>query len=244
MRVLLCCVAALLLCPAWGGDFSNWAAIVVAGDSLAQSGAPSEVFDNGRAAIARELVEIGFSPGNIKQFSTHPAHYKPHPGLSARDDIADGLKELAGRATGGCLAYLTSHGGEDGIVLGDEILTPRALARIVNKACEGRPAAVVVSACFSGVFVPKLKGPQRIVMTAAAADRSSFGCGEADKYTYFDTCTVEWLVKAGDFETFGDKVRACVRAREKEEGMSPPSNPQLAIGKNALALIPAWKKPQ
>lgn len=236
----LFCLFAL---PASAGGFSDWAAVVVAGDSYAHSGKHSAVFDNGRTAIAQELVGIGFAPENIRQFSDRPKHYPDgHPALSTPRNIARGLAEVANRARGGCLAYLTSHGDEEGIGIGDDTLSPRGFARMLDQACSGRPAVLIVSACYSGVFVPKLKAPDRIVLTAAAADRSSFGCGETDKYTYFDTCAVEVLPKAGDFETFGKQAIACVRKREQEEQVDLPSNPQLAVGPKVATVIPHWER--
>ncbi len=236
----LFCVMALTS-PASAAGFSDWAAIVVAGDSYAHSGKHSAVFDNGRTTIARELTEIGFAPQNIRQFSDRPRKYPDgSPARSTPANIAGGLAQVTKRARGGCLAYLTSHGDDKGIGIGDYLMSPQGLARIIDQSCRGRPAVVIVSACYSGVFVPKLKGPDRIVLTAAAADRSSFGCGETDKYTYFDTCAVEALPKAGDFQTFGKQAITCVRAREKKEQVDLPSDPQLAVGPKAAAVIPHW----
>lgn len=227
--------------PASAAGFSDWAAVVVAGDSYAHSGKRSAVFDNGRRAIAQELVGIGFAPENIRQYSDRPRKYPDgHPARSTPANIAGGLAQLAKRVRGGCLAYLTSHGDDKGVGVGDFLMSPQGLARILDQSCRGRPAVVIVSACYSGVFVPKLKAADRVVITAAAADRSSFGCGETDKYTYFDTCAVEALPKAGDFETFGKQALACVQAREKKEQVAPPSNPQLAVGPKAAAVIPRW----
>ena len=86
-----------------------------------------------------------------------------------------------------------------------------------------------------------MRSANRIVLTAAAKDRSSFGCGETDQYTFFDTCTVENLPGAGDFATFAKKAIACVAAREKKEKVDLPSNPQLAVGDHAAKVIPRWK---
>src|SRR3546814_8238085 len=44
---------------------------------------------------------------------------------------------------------------------------------------------VVVNACYSGGFVPPLRGPGTLVLTAARSDRSSFGCGSDSDITYF-----------------------------------------------------------
>ncbi len=232
---------ALFVAPASANGFSNWAAIVVAGDSYAHSGARSAVFDNGRMAIANELVQIGFKPENIRQFSDRPRKYPDgHPRKATVRNLARGLTDGAAKAQGGCLAYVTSHGDDQGVGIGDDLLSPGRFSRMLSSACHGRPAVVIVSACYSGVFVPKLKAPDRIVFTAAAADRSSFGCGESDKYTFFDTCTVQLLPGAGDFATFGKRMLACVKAREKKEDMSPPSNPQFVMGQQSTVLIPHW----
>ena len=70
--------AALISAPpafAAAPSFANWAAVVVAGDWHAHSGAPSEVFDNARRDIAADLTRIGFSPYNVVQFSVRPARY-------------------------------------------------------------------------------------------------------------------------------------------------------------------------
>src|SRR5215472_4408286 len=101
---------AFLLCPASAG-MSDWAAIVVAGDWHAHSGAPSEVFDNARRDISRTLLQIGFQPANVAQFSMRPERYPDtSPGHSDPRTIATALWDLSNRTTGGCLAYFTSHG--------------------------------------------------------------------------------------------------------------------------------------
>ena len=95
---------------------------------------------------------------------------------------------------------------------------------------------VVISACFSGVFIPALAGPDRLILTAARRDRSSFGCGEADTYPFFDGCILDALARAGDFLAAGGEARACVARREREEHMSPPSQPQVYVGARFHAL--------
>lgn len=241
MRAAWIGVLAWLVFPASAGDFSDWSAIVVAGDFHAHSGRTSEVFDNGRQTIAAELVAMGFSPSNITQFSVRPERYPGAPAqLATPQRIAGGLWDLSNRNRGGCFAYFTSHGSPDGIEIGDGVLTPRQMSELVDNACAGRPSVIVVSACFSGVFVPALRAPDRLVLTAAAPDRTSFGCGETDRYTYFDTCTVEWLPRAGDFVTFAKDAIACVRAHERREQVDLPSEPQLSIGARAPAELPHW----
>lgn len=195
--------------------FSDWAAIVVAGDWRAHSGEASMVFDNARRDLTKKFVALGFQPANIRQFSASADNFPYEPVQpAAQEPIVSGLADVTARARGGCLLYLTSHGEPDGIIIGGRIVDPAPIAAMVNKYCGDRPTAVIVSACFSGIFVPLLEGPNRIVFTAARADRTSFGCGEQDQYTFFDTCVLSEIGKVASFPALADRVKACVTARE------------------------------
>jgi hypothetical protein len=240
---LLIAIAASLVVaatPARAGAFSNWAAIFVAGDDHAHSGAHSEVFDNARRDLALAFARAGFSPAYMAQFSVHPEDYPSQSVLPAIPAVmADKLGRLAAQATGGCLIYITSHGGPDGvIVLGPNVFTSAGVAGMIDDACGQRPTVVVVSACFSGAFIPPLSAPNRLVLTAARPDRTSFGCGESDRYTYFDTCVLGELPSAHDFPALGRAVQACVAKREQDTGSTPPSEPQMWIGPAAAPDLP------
>ena len=219
--------------------FADWAAVVVAGDFRASTGAESEVFDNARRDIVAALVEAGFSPRNVRQLSVRPERYPDAAPMRANPErLAEALDSAASAAKGGCLLYLTSHGTPQGAIMGNDLLTPGHAANMLAAACGDRPTVAVISACFSGVFVPALAGPNRMVMTAARPDRSSFGCGESDKYPYFDACVLESLPTARDFAILGRAARACVEAREKAENLSPPSEPQLSVGGELRPVLP------
>ena len=221
---------------------NDWAAIVVAGDWHAHSGAPSEVFDNARRDISRTLMQIGFQPANVAQFSMRPERYPAvNPGHSDPATIATALWDLSNRTNGGCLAYFTSHGSPDGIAMNDDIFAPDKMARIIGNACGARPTVVIVSACYSGVFVPALAAPNRLILTAARSDRTSFGCGETDRYTFFDACVMQSLKPSGDFVDLARDVQTCVAQREKKEHVDYPSEPQLFVGSAVAKELPRWK---
>jgi hypothetical protein len=223
------------------GVFGDWAAVVVAGDYRAHSGAPSEVFDNARRDLTKAFIAKGFSPDHIRQFSVRPEKY-PRDGVlnSEGPSVLKQLRALAGAAKSGCLLYLTSHGSPDGVVVGTRIWTPNMVAALIDDTCAGRPTVVIISACFSGVFAPLLADPNRMVLTAARADRTSFGCGEADRYTYFDGCVLREIGAAHDFAVLGRSVQACVAQRERETKMTPSSEPQLDIGAALRPMLPLY----
>lgn len=244
-RRILAGLAALLLLvapsapAAIASPFADWTAVFVAGDWRANNGAPTEAFDNARRDAAAAFQRAGFSAQNISQFSVRPARYPAARPLASTPSAIDAaLRAQASRATGGCLVYFTSHGDPRGLQLGERILTPRQMAVMIDRSCAKRPTVVIVSACFSGVFLPALAAPHRLVLTAARADRSSFGCTESDQYPFFDACLLETLPIASDFADLGRRARGCVDRRERAEGLTPASEPQMQIGAGLQPLLP------
>lgn len=245
MRRLLTFIAALWLAAAGGAQaaspFADWSAVVVAGDWHASDGGATEGFDNARRDVTLALGRAGFQPGNIRQFSVRPERYKDtKPEKAELPAIYQALVDGAGRTQGGCLFYLTSHGLPQGAQVDQRILAPGVLAGMLDKTCGQRPTVVVISACFSGVFVPALAKSNRMVLTAARPDRTSFGCGQDNKYPYFDDCFLSSMPGAKDFGGLATATRECVRTREIAEKMSPPSEPQIFVGAQLRPMLPLY----
>ncbi|MDO1559878.1 C13 family peptidase [Brevundimonas sp. 2R-24] len=215
-------------------DFSDWAVAIVAGDWRSSRGQPIQAFDNAVRDLKSGFIAAGFRPANIDAFTLRPDVPTPVTPQQA----AQRLQSVAARATGGCLLYFTSHGSPQGIVFGTGGVDPRTMAAVVQSLCGQRPTVVVVSACFSGVFIDSLAAPNRMVMTAARRDRSSFGCSEDATHPYFDGCIIQSLPQSGDFLDLAARARRCVAERETAEGLSPPSEPQLRVGAEAQLLLP------
>ena len=241
---LLALIAAVWLAGAGAAPaatFADWSAVVVAGDWHAHDGGPSEAFDNARRDVAIALTRAGFKTQNIRQFSVRPERYADtHPEKTEMRGIYNALKELSDRSPGGCLFYISSHGAPQGALLDQGILQPGALATMLDQSCGARPTVVVISACFSGVFVPTLAKPNRMVLTAARPDRTSFGCGQDNKYPYFDDCFLSSMPSAHDFSGLAGKVQECVRLREIAEKMTPPSEPQVWVGAQLRPMLPLF----
>jgi len=226
--------------PAMAGPFDNWAALVVAGDSRAHSGAESPVFDNARRDLVAALKQMGFAEDHIQQYSVHPElDAASKPLKSDGGTIYRNFLRLTDQATGGCFVYFTSHGAPLGIVIGEQLVSIRSVGDVIDNSCHDRPTVVVVSACFSGMFIPVLRADNRMILTAARPDRTSFGCAEDLKYTFFDQCVLESLPMVQDFVALSDKTKICVADREAKENATPPSEPQLYVGST---IAPALKQ--
>ncbi|ODT87658.1 C13 family peptidase [Phenylobacterium sp. SCN 70-31] len=247
MARLLSLFAGLWLAAAGGAPvfaapaFADWAAVVVAGDWHAADGGPTEGFDNARRDVTLALGQAGFQAGNIRQFSVRPERYSDtRPEKSDVRAIYNALVEGVGRARSGCLFYLTSHGLPQGAQVDQGILRPAMLASMLDQTCGDRPTVVVISACFSGVYVPALAKPNRMVLTAARPDRTSFGCGQDNKYPFFDDCFLSSMPNTRDFSGLAGAVKECVRMREAAEKMTPPSEPQIWVGPQLRPMLPLY----
>ena len=95
---------------------------------------------------------------------------------------------------------------------------------------------IVVSACFSGTWIPALANDDTIVITAAAKDRTSFGCDDSRSLTYFGEAFLGSL--APDNVSLRDAFEAAKRkvaAQESQEQLTP-SQPQVFVGRNMQEL--------
>lgn len=221
-----------------GSRFDGWTAAVIAADWRTSGGDPIQAFDNARRDLTSGFLNAGFDRAAFYDVTLRPDVRAP---VSAREAI-EAMAGLAQTNTRGCLLYFTSHGSPEGLVFGpDAELSPAAMATLVRSLCQTRPTIVIVSACYSGIFVDGLSGPDRMVMTAARRDRNSFGCGEGETYPYFDGCVIESLPIARDFIALAQATRACVTRREAAEGLSPASEPQVRIGANMQLLLPTLR---
>jgi hypothetical protein len=135
---------------------------------------------------------------------------------------------------------LTSHGSRAGVAVKagrlEQTLTPSILADMLARTGV-RHKVVVISACYSGVFIPRLANPDTLVITAADPDHPSFGCRDKAKWTYFgDAFFNVALRQAKSLKDAFVVARALVQKRELREHFEP-SNPLLAGGTNVRPLL-------
>ena len=217
--------------PMLPGDGSvpanQWHAVLIAGDSA------TPAFDNGVEEMRAKLRRLGVV--DITIYSADPASV-PRERLSSSGNVGAALRGSGGAKA--CLAFMTSHGNEDGFYLRPDrrVLTPPTLDRLLAEGCGSLPTVVIVSACHSGTFIDNgARRPNRVILTAAATNRTSFGCGADDEYTYYDWCLLHAFDEAVTWSDLAASTKTCVEGLERRKGVRP-SLPQLFVGSEVANL--------
>ncbi|SHL11411.1 C13 family peptidase [Phytopseudomonas punonensis] len=185
------------------------------------------------ADYVADLLTERFSAYGRITLANHRDHLADRP-LATRENLRRAVQAIAERSGPEDLVfiYLTSHGSrthelnldQPRLQLGD--LPADELADLLKPLAE-RDKVVVISACYSGGFIPALKDDKTLVMTAARADRVSFGCSEEAEFTYFGRALfAEALQQTDDLEQAFKLASAAVAAREKADGFEA-SEPQI-----------------
>lgn len=131
--------------------------------------------------------------------------------------------------------FITTHGDERHELafelppLALQQLTPTALARMLADSGV-KWKVLVVSACYSGGFVEPLKDANTLVITAADAKSTSFGCASGRDFTYFGRAYFgEALGRTFSFTDAFESARTIVGEQERSERLAP-SSPQIFVG--------------
>jgi hypothetical protein len=194
--------------------------------------------------VARLFDERFAAHGGITLIN-HREHIADRP-LATRESLSRAVQALAERSGPEDLIfiYLTSHGSrrhelnldQPRLQLSD--LPASELAALLQPL-EERHKVMVISACYSGGFIPPLKTPKTLIMTAARADRVSFGCSEENDFTYFGRALfAEALKETDDLQRAFTLASEKVAEREQADGFEA-SEPQIWAPKAVLAH---WRK--
>lgn len=140
------------------------------------------------------------------------------------------------------IVLLSSHGGPN-LLQVEQAARYRGTPRLLSKDKIGdwahrlgeRPAWWVISACYAGSHLQQELPPRMLVMTAAAADRQSFGCGAAERNTWFIDALAGTLREAAPpaarqpIDALWQRTLQRVALREQERRLQP-SQPALHVG--------------
>jgi hypothetical protein len=143
---------------------------------------------------------------------------------------------------------ISSHGSQDpaiavansGLPFND--MTDRDLAEALRQSGI-KWRVIIVSACYAGAFIESLKSPTTAVITAAAADRTSFGCGTDSDLTYFGEAFYrDALPEARTLRDAFDQAKAAIGVRERRERQDA-SKPQAFFGAQIDAKLATLESP-
>lgn len=214
---------------------TRWHAVVIA------AGNEAGVFERFANDFSKTLKQSPDVADVQTLLSAKPMRDTPrYANLRNINETLSALKPAEGE---GCLIYMTGHGSPDGVALsamrGRPALPP-ALVEVMLGSCKARPTIVVISACYSGVFMRDgIAARERIVFTAADADHPSFGCSDDTRYTYFDGCFLDSWGQAKTWQALGEAINTCVTAKERLLDMHA-SSPQFFYGRDMRDLpLPA-----
>jgi hypothetical protein len=162
---------------------------------------------------------------------------------TATDEIA----LLADQARDGqdvVVVFFTSHGTEGSITVlpsgaSDFFDWSAADIRDFLSPLEADRQVVILQACHSGSLIPALQHPNRIIITAARADRSSFGCEPGGDSTWFVKALTEEMASGGSWEEIFARTESSVLRYETEQGLAEGerSYPQFSVG---AAMQDVW----
>ena len=142
------------------------------------------------------------------------------------------------------VVYLTSHGAQDFQLaashwpLDVDPIDPNLLRRELDGAGI-RHRVIAISACFSGGWIEPLANDDTLVMTAADADHTSYGCGSRSELTFFGRAMFdEQLRQTHSFTEAFSHALPVIAQREKEAGKEDgPSNPQMRLGAHLAPVL-------
>jgi hypothetical protein len=196
---------------------------------------------------ARELFDQRFdTDGRSVTLINNPQTVLDVP-LATVSNLRETLTEIGAtidRDDDVVVVFLESHGGRDYHLAADfpplelDELSPQLLREMLDDAgIQWR--IVIVSACYSGGYVEPLKDDHTLIMTASAANRTSFGCGTDSDATFFAEALFRQALHFEDsFVKAFEQARASIAEREKKENVSPPSEPQLFVGPAMAEKLP------
>jgi hypothetical protein len=153
------------------------------------------------------------------------------------------IAELMDPAEDVLVLYTTGHGAPYGMTYhdGDEgfgVLTPARMAELLQELGV-RNRLLILSACYSGTFIPALWSETTALLTAASAGRTSFGCAADNDWTFFgDAMINRALRKPQPLAAASTEALRLVGEWEGAKGYEA-SYPQVSIG----SRVDAWLKP-
>jgi hypothetical protein len=161
------------------------------------------------------------------------------------DNLAKALAAVAARMDAKedvLLLYTTSHGDpQTGLAYRDGtkgvgMIAPVRMAALLDDNRFKRKI-VLISACYSGTFVPLLTSADSVIVTAASSRRTSFGCAPGNDWTFFGDALINHaLRKSQAFEKASEEALSLIQTWETQHKLQS-SDPQVFVGESAQSWL-------
>ncbi len=141
--------------------------------------------------------------------------------------------------------FMTSHGLPNVFELANDpiqmdSIDPQWLRQSLDRSGI-RWRVLVISACYSGSFIEALQSPNTVIITASAADKTSFGCSNQPEFTYFGRAFfAEAMRTQNSIPAAFEAAQRRIEQLEREGGYDA-SEPQMVIGQQIGTLLPNFE---
>ncbi|MFO2464564.1 caspase family protein [Pseudomonas sp. 15FMM2] len=202
------------------------------------------------ADYVSNLLNTRFGARGQIRLVNHRDHIADRP-MATRESLRQAVQTLAERTGPEDLVfiYMTSHGThEHELVLEQPRMEladlPADELASVMAPLKDRDKIIVISACYSGGFIPALKDERTLIMTASRADRVSFGCSEEADFTYFgDALFAQAFNQTDNLQQAFKLAQRHVTEREMADNFEA-SEPQIWAPKGVIARWQLLRKQQ
>ena len=198
---------------------------------------PDPVFGR-EARVAAEVLERRYDAARRTVTLAGPVDDQPGDLPSGSPDSLDRalarIAELMDEQEDVFVLYSTSHGTPMGLTYragGEETatITPKQMRAMLNRhAIQNR--LLILSACYSGIFIPGLQSPGSVIVTAAARDRTSFGCMADNDWTFFGDAMINHALRKPQSlgAAYAEAIGLVGQWERRFEVV--PSQPQIFLG--------------
>ena len=210
--------------------------------------AGEDVFRRESTLVGTLLQERFDAQGRVLHLLNHAETAATHPWATPQNlqRAVAALGARMDRDEDVLVVYMTSHGARSHELAAShwplEVppVTPEMLRAALDEAGI-RHRVIAISACYSGGWVEPLANDDTLVMTAADATHTSYGCGSRSELTFFGRAVFdEQLRRTHSFTRAFEQAVPVIAQREVEAGKSDGfSNPQMRVGERIAPVLEA-----
>ena len=213
--------------------------------------AGEDVFRRESTLVATLLQERFDAQGRVLHLLNHAETAATHPWATPQNlqRAVAALGARMDRDKDVLVVYMTSHGARSHELAASHwpLEVPPVTPEMLRAALDGagiRHRVIAISACYSGGWVEPLANDDTLVMTAADATHTSYGCGSRSELTFFGRAVFdEQLRQTHSFTEAFARAVPVIQQREVEAGKADGfSNPQIRVGAGIAPVLKALEE--